>query len=636
MKTISFDTETYLISKEKPSPPIVCGSFCDGESVAILGGDEAGKDQLYDHVCSWLDEGHRIVCHNAAFDMTVLITAWPELMESVFDHYSKGLVECTVIREKLIDIARGNLSPNKGFYSLAHLVKNYKLGSFSSDEKGEDAWRMRYSELDGIPIEDWPKDAVDYPLKDAGLTWSLYHHQTPRGEKYGALSDCRFQAMADFALRLTSLRGLYTDSERVFELRKELEQKIEEAAEQAIELGLMERGLKIVKDEDGKSVKKEVPKANGKGMKLVCVKESCLKKKNKVLQDRVVSHMKSLGKLPKKTDKGGIAIDADTLRDYVGKVPGVEEWLAYVKNEKQMSTYIPTLERGIDHPVRPQFDVLKETGRTSSYSPNIQQMPRKGGIRECFRAREGYVFINSDYDAQELRCLAQVWMSLFGKSRMARFFQRDPNFDPHSLFASEAFLKCTYEEALQRVADKDEEALDARQRAKIANFGYPGGLGPATLVEYARGFGYYLTEQESVQLKNSWLNTWPEANQYFLWANKQIDIHDGTAIQLGSKRKRGKCSYCQLLNTMFQGLAGDITKWALWNVMLERVKSPDSPLGLSHPVTYIHDEIGIEAPEDCAEEAAQQLVAIMERCQEDLTPDVPARAGFKIGKHWEK
>ena len=51
---------------------------------------------------------------------------------------------------------------------------------------------------------------------------------------------------------------------------------------------------------------------------------------------------------------------------------------------------MPILLKGIKTPVQTRFEPLLETGRTSSSAPNIQNIKRLVGMRECFRPRPGY------------------------------------------------------------------------------------------------------------------------------------------------------------------------------------------------------------------------------------------------------
>ena len=109
--------------------------------------------------------------------------------------------------------------------------------------------------------------------------------------------------------------------------------------------------------------------------------------------------------------------------------------------------------------------------------------------------------------------------------------------------------------------------------------------------------------------------------------------------QLYSGRLRGACEYTQAANTYFQGLGSDASKSALWEVTKRCFGAPGTE-GLAlfgcRPVAFVHDEIIVEAPEEYAHEAAEEIERVMVAAQEELTPDVPAAASPAIMRAWSK
>jgi hypothetical protein len=90
------------------------------------------------------------------------------------------------------------------------------------------------------------------------------------------------------------------------------------------------------------------------------------------------------------------------------------------------------------------------------------------------------VFVSVDYDFLELRTLAQACLDLVGGSELAKAIRAGE--DPHLSMAAE-ILGIPYSEALAR--KKDPAIKDARQLAKAANFGLPGGMGPDNFRAFA-------------------------------------------------------------------------------------------------------------------------------------------------------
>ena len=116
--------------------------------------------------------------------------------------------------------------------------------------------------------------------------------------------------------------------------------------------------------------------------------------------------------------------------------------------------------------VHASFDVLKTTGRTSSFGEiNLQNLPRDDRIRSCFVPSPGHVFISADYKTLEMATLAQVMITQFGTtSQMAALINEGR--DLHRAMAAQMGNK-----------PESEVTGGERQKAKAINFGKPGGPG---------------------------------------------------------------------------------------------------------------------------------------------------------------
>jgi hypothetical protein len=274
-------------------------------------------------------------------------------------------------------------------------------------------------------------------------------------------------------------------------------------------------------------------------------------------------------------------------------------------DQKLLNTYLPLLRQGVDLPIHPWWNVLVNSGRTSARAPNLQNQPRKPGVRECFVPRPGWVFCSADYHTAELRSLAQVLLDAYGYSEMAAALLAKK--DLHVVTGA-AILGEPYEKVYAWYKGSDpvlkKKAKDARQLAKAANFGFPGGLGAARFVEYAAGPDYKinLTEDEARRLKETWLDTYPEMRRFFADIGEQCNLNGGSFLleQPRSGRLRGDCGFCDGANSVFQGLTADGAKAALWAVVREcydpTVRTEDgspgagpSPLYGCRVVAFIHD-----------------------------------------------
>src|SRR5690606_12118267 len=180
----------------------------------------------------------------------------------------------------------------------------------------------------------------------------------------------------------------------------------------------------------------------------------------------------------RRTKKGEIQLDEDACKASGDEL--LESYSALSKLQSVVKKDIPALLQGISMPIHANFNSLIATGRTSCSKPNIQNIRRLPGIRECFIPRKGHVFLDADYDGLELRTLAQACLKIVGWSKLAETL--NAGWDPHLMVAAE-ILNISYEEAVVR--EKDEDVQNARKTAKEGNFGFPEGLGIEALIVFA-------------------------------------------------------------------------------------------------------------------------------------------------------
>ena len=119
----------------------------------------------------------------------------------------------------------------------------------------------------------------------------------------------------------------------------------------------------------------------------------------------------------KETKKGSPAVDKEVLTKYAETSAAAKLLLEYRKYNKILSTVIPALTpklvdvatyRGKIYPSFNQSGTV--SGRFSSSKPNFQNIPKDKDMdfRDCIIAEEGNVLIGYDYSQIELRILAHV------------------------------------------------------------------------------------------------------------------------------------------------------------------------------------------------------------------------------------
>lgn len=249
-----------------------------------------------------------------------------------------------------------------------------------------------------------------------------------------------------------------------------------------------------------------------------------------------------------------------------------------------------------------------------------------------------YIFTSVDYDTFELRWLAEVCLRLFGESRLAEAFQK--GLDPHTDVAAQ-ILGMSYEEAVAGLKSEDvdlkKRVKNARDCAKVANFGLPGGLGIDSLITFARkSYKVILTRDAAVRLKEDWLRALPEMRKYFAWKSQQIGLGDAQIEAVISGMKRGGVGYCDGCNYDFQNPAAWTAKKALFDVAYECYVDKGTALYGTRPVAFIHDEIIAEVPEKTAHEASHRLAEVMCAAAQPHAPTIPITASPALMRRWYK
>jgi len=590
---VAFDTETALISPGLQAPPVACLQWARRRGseieLGIVDPDEGAR-----LVRRWVeDDGLTLVGHNVAFDAVVMCAHDPALLPVFFRAYERGQVVCTLLSEQLHDLALGVFEgPGKryGLGALASLLLGIDL-----DKDEATSWRYRYGALVGTGPATWPAAAREYALEDARATLLLREDQ----ERRGLSPDAEAQSRAAFAFRLMQTWGMRTDGERVSELRRQLDDEYQTLFSRLREAGIL--------------------RANG-------------------TQNMDVTRKLLVAGYPgtaPTTPTGAVSTAAEVLERCSDE--RVRDLVDYKKNQKVRTTFLPVVERGVNEPVCPQINPLVKNGRSSYRDPNLQNLPRDGGIRECFVPRPGRLFVDVDYDTLEIRTLAQVLYTLLGGRTLRDAYQQDPDFDPHTRLAAQ-ILGLSYDEALGLKRSGHKRVRDMRQMAKAANFGYPGGMAARTFVDYAaKSYDMEITPSKATRLREDWLASVPEMRRYFAMISAATDNGRlGQFKQLFSNRRRGGMYYTDMANGYWSGLAADGAKHALFSISRACYVDERSPLFGARPVVYIHDEFILEADEEAAPDVGEELARVAMEAMEKFTPDVPSRASPCLMRRWYK
>jgi DNA polymerase-1 len=362
-----------------------------------------------------------------------------------------------------------------------------------------------------------------------------------------------------------------------------------------------------------------------------------------------------------KTKTGRPSTGAETLEPFRDEYPWVDALLTYKELDK-LASFVREVDKNILHP---RYTNIKATGRTSCSKPNVQNLPRRAGVRECFiPTKPNHVLIAVDYSQLELCTLAQVCYTRYGFSAMRDAINAGQ--DLHKVFAASVFN-----------VDIKDVTKQQRQLAKAFNFGKPGGLGHTKFVQFAwDSYKVELDIDRAKELHEVWLNTFPEMRLYlkdktpekfemedgFLWysvtrllqgertTSKGKELHEmayAVAAEIAAGRDfspelwrevssedvvlptgfiRAKTDFCAARNTPFQGLAAAGAKCAMYRAFRDGLEM----------VAFIHDEIIIQAPEDKIPEYRARLERCMLDGMAEVVPDVKIAVAAEVMKRWVK
>lgn len=323
-----------------------------------------------------------------------------------------------------------------------------------------------------------------------------------------------------------------------------------------------------------------------------------------------------------KKTKTGYSTNAEVLESLMDKHPIIPLITEYRALTKLQNTYVTGLMKvvGEDGRVHSTFKQTEtRTGRISSAEPNIQNIPVRTPLgremRRFFTAKDGYLLVDADYSQIELRVLAHI----SGDEIMKKAFLE--GVDIHTVTASQVF-----NQPIEWVTP------DLRSKAKAVNFGIVYGIGAFSLSkdigvsmvkasEYIRaylakysGIAHYMEQTVAKAKHDGYVETMFGRRRYI----KELAAKNKNLQAFGERVAK---------NTPIQGTAADIIKIAMIRVYNKlRESKLDAKL-----ILQVHDELIVEAKEDCADKVAALLKEEMENAVK-LT--VPMTVDVNIGKTW--
>ena len=110
-------------------------------------------------------------------------------------------------------------------------------------------------------------------------------------------------------------------------------------------------------------------------------------------------------------------------------------------------------------------------------------------------------------------------------------------------------------------------------------------------------------------------------------ANSTVRLADQKSCFTLTGRLRARATYCARHNTVFQGLAADGAKLALWKVWRAGFRI----------VNFIHDELLVEVPvHSCLGDQAEHIKQLMIAGMKEVVPDVAVDVEYAASNAWYK
>ncbi|MBM4274065.1 MAG: bifunctional 3'-5' exonuclease/DNA polymerase [Deltaproteobacteria bacterium] len=305
----------------------------------------------------------------------------------------------------------------------------------------------------------------------------------------------------------------------------------------------------------------------------------------------------------------------ETLAQFSGAYPMLATLRSYRQVAKLVQSFVNKLPGHIHSAtgrIHPDYrQIGAATGRFSCRHPNLQQIPRGHGFRDCLVPEPGKKLVVADYSQIELRVVAEIT----GDERMLQAYHNGQ--DLHRLTASLVMGK-----------DLGQVTKEERQRAKALNFGIIFAMGAESLQQSAQSrYGVNLSPDQAQTFRKKFFQAYKGIN---CW-HQDVKADSPRETRTINGRRRIWDSHpkiTELYNTPVQGAAADITKKALALLVGKLNGSPIKIIGA------VHDEILLEAPSDQALAAEEILKQTMIEGGSYFLKKVPVEVETGVLENW--
>ena len=502
------------------------------------------------------------LAHNAKFDAKFLLKHFGVRLGGIFDTYLASQL-----------ISAGDESHRHG---LASVTRKY-LGLELDKEAQVSDWSRELSEYQ-----------LEYAARDAQVLLPLRERLQARLEELDLTRVAQLEFDCVLAIAAMELAGVYLDAEQWRLLVRSIRSQYE-----------------IVADDLRRDLGADLPQMS-------------------LFDAPPAINLDSPAQVLEALERRGIKLPSTRewqLQKLAPTQPVIGKLLQYRHLSKSLSSYGENMLNYIN-PVTGRIhaefrQIGTPTGRLSSSSPSLQQVPHDVEHRSCFRATAGRKLIVADYSQIEMRILADF------SNDQALLEAFESGADLHRATSSQMLNI-----PLNQVSPQQREA------AKRLNYGLVYGMGAEGLAQQINS-----SVAEAEQLMNQYFRAYAGVAQWLqqaaevavrerrsrtasgrLWIY-HFDTSDRS--QLAALRRVAK-------NTPIQGTASDLFKRAM-SLLDAALLELDAQI-----INSIHDELVIECAAPLADEVKQIVTQTMIAAGREYLPRVPVEVEAVMADAWVK
>lgn len=544
-----------------------------------------------------------VLLHNAKFDMKVIFVNTGVMLTNVYD---------SMVTEVLINQGIG-----KQYYSLKELVEKYCNCTLDKEIREE---FYKYSE------DTFSNELLTYSALDVEYLGKIYeeHMKLIYSSNQTKVYDLEMKLIAP--VTSMELNGVLLDRNAWIKLQDTAEKEIARAKE-----GILEYILNTL------DFSKYETAFNAAEALLIPVKTKKLTSALMQITNpgAVKSWYKDNININSHSQIKGIfhilgiplkSTEENELKKIQLSSPLANLLLIHREHSKKLSTYG---EKFLDHinpttgRIHSEFNqVGTQSGRFSSDSPNLQNIPKEEEYRSCFVSGEGKSFLCLDYSQQEYRLAGAVSK----EDKIIDAYKQ--GLDMHTATASAIF-----DIPLEQV-DKDQ-----RNKGKTINFLILYGF-----TKYGLAYKLQIDIDQAENFLQQVEEAFPKLSLFKTMVSNAIWKNKYSCTPLGRRRyfdtkilftdwKEARAYESRIkregFNHIFQGGGGDATKIAMCNIYYNNPYGNKLKLSMQ-----VHDEIVTEVDDDIVNEAKEFQTKCMVDALQSFLGEIPAIVDGPISKFW--